>query len=187
MTLFEYITVAVSMVLALTVVRGLDAIGRVYGAPNRYGVHVAWFSLKLFQPLLLWWSMWGLKSTANWNFLAFVLVVLGPTLLYLQMATLVPRDLSGVSNWRAHFYRVRRRFFMANIGLALTGPLQILAMGNLAQGVPLLLGASGEIILSLIAMRSRNHRVQAIVVALVATGFALLSLLLFRPLDFDGT
>lgn len=187
MTLFEYISVAVSMVLALTIVRGLDAIGRVYGAPRRYGVHVTWFSLKLFQPLLLWWSMWGLKSTADWNFLAFVLVVLGPTLLYLQMATLVPRHLAADSNWRAHFYRVRRRFFLANIGLALIGPLQMLAMGNLAQGVPMLLGSSGEIALSLIAMRTRKHRVQVVIAGLVVTGFLLWSLLLFRPLGFDGT
>ncbi|NND66234.1 MAG: hypothetical protein HKN19_01490 [Halioglobus sp.] len=186
MTLFEYITVVVSMVLALTVVRGLDAIGRVYTAKYRYNIHVAWFSLKLFQPLLMWWSMWGLKGVTGWNFLAFVIVVAGPTLLYLQMATLVPRDLTMDSDWRGHFYTVRRRFFLTNIGLALTAPLQILATGALASGWPLFLAAGGEIVLSLIAMRSNNHRVQQLVVILVGSGFALWSLLLFRPLGFDG-
>ena len=137
MTLFEYISVAVSMVLALTVVRGLDAIGRVYSAERRYSVHVIWFSLKLFQPLVIWWSMWGLKGVTGWNFFAFVMVVAGPVMLYLQMATLVPRDLTTVSDWRGHFYRVRRRFFLANIALALTGPLQLLATGTLGLGWPL--------------------------------------------------
>lgn len=186
MTLFEYITVVVSMVLALTVVRGLDAIGRVYTSEYRYSIHVAWFSLKLFQPLLMWWSMWGLKGVTGWNFPAFVIVVAGPTFLYLQMATLVPRDLTMVSDWRGHFYKVRRRFFMTNIGLTLTGPLQLMATGNLASGWPLFIAAGGEIALSLIAMRSSNHRVQKLIVTLVASGFLVWSLLLFRPLEIGG-
>jgi len=187
MTLFEYITVAVSMVLALTVVRGLDAIGRVYSAEKRYSVHLTWFSLKLFEPFIIWWSMWGLKGVANWNFFAFVMVVAGPTLLYLQMATLVPRGMGAAGDWRSHFYRARRRFFLANIGVAVVGPLQLLSTGTLAAGWPLVIGSGSEILLSLIAMRSRSHTVQKVIVLIVASGYVLWSFILFRPLGFDGT
>lgn len=174
------------MVLALTIVRGLDGVGYVYDHDRRYNVYAMWFSLKLFQPLLMWWSIWGLRDVQNWNFLAFVLGVGGPTFLYLQMSTLMPRMPGRVTDWRAHFFRVKRRFFLANIAVSLCGPLQLLSLGSPEYGAPLLIGAGGEIVLSVVALRSRSDRVHMAIACLVGLGFLVWSLLLYRPLSLFG-
>ncbi|MFT4614397.1 MAG: hypothetical protein ACI9NT_001542 [Bacteroidia bacterium] len=184
MTLFEYITVAISMVLALTIVHGLDGLAHVYDEKRRYSVHAVWFALKLFHPLLLWWSMWGLRDIATWNFLAFVLGVAGPTFLYLQISTLIPRRPDRVTDWKEHYFSVRKRFFLANIALVLSGPLQLFSLGTLTYGGLLLLGSAGEILMSVIALRSTNHRTHLTIVTLECIGFLFWSLLLFRPLSF---
>lgn len=184
MTLFEYITVAISLVLALTIVHGLDGIAHVYDHRRRFSVHALWFTLKLFQPLLMWWSFWGLRDISSWNFLAFVLGVAGPTFLYLQISTLVPRRPDRVTDWKAHYYRTRKRFFLANIAVSVSAPLQLFSLGTLGYGGLLLLGAGCEILLSLIALRSTNDRTHLIIVLLVGLGFCTWSLLLYRPLSF---
>jgi hypothetical protein len=57
MTLFEYVTVAVSIVLSFGVVRLLDGLRAAALPECRYWVHLAWIPTKLLNHALYWWGL----------------------------------------------------------------------------------------------------------------------------------
>ena len=181
MTLFEYITVAESLVLSLSIVRMLDGITSAFESHRRYSVHAAWCAIKMVQPLLIWWSIWELHDHRDWNFLAFSLCVASPAILYLQISILMPDDDESVTDWRAYFYENKSRFFRANIGLALAGPLLMVALGAVGAALILAGAASLEIALSILALTSSHERVHVAVVTITALAFAAWPILLFTP------
>ncbi len=126
MTLFEYISVAISIVLALAIARTIDGLRSSLATDRRYWVHAAWVAVKLTNPITFWWAIWGYRDVATWNIVSFILVVAWPVVLYLQVTGLVTRQPELITDWRVHFYSQRRWFFGTNICLVL------LAMG-LAQ------------------------------------------------------
>jgi hypothetical protein len=181
MALFEYITVAVSIVLSLSIVRSLEAFGDVLRPDRRYAVHTTWFALKAFQPALLWWSIWRLHDVETWNFVAFLLCLASPAFLFLQVNTLVGRHPETVEDWRKHFYANRARFFGANIGLAFVGPMLLLVLGSVDETVVLGIAMLFEISMSILAIRSTAHRVHVGVVSVTSFAFACWAILLFEP------
>ena len=120
MTLFEYITVAVSLVLALAIARTLDGLRSALAKDRRYWVHATWVAIKLTNPATFWWSIWRFRD-ADWNIVSFLLALAWPAVLYLQVSGLVTRQPELVTDWRTHFYSQRRWFFGANLCLSLTG------------------------------------------------------------------
>ena len=64
MTLFEYITVVVSIVLSFGMIRLLGGLRPALSREGRYWVHVAWVGIKLLNLLLFWWGFWNLRDTA---------------------------------------------------------------------------------------------------------------------------
>lgn len=183
MTLFEYLTVAISIVLSMSIVRSLEAVGDVIDPARRDPIHVTWFALKASQPALMWWSIWGLHDQPQWNYPAFLLCLAGPIFLFLQITTLVTREPDEVSDWREHFERCRRRFFLANLGLAGSGPLLLIALGDLAAARMLMGGVAIETTVSLVGLSTSNRRVHALLAVAVVVTFALWTALLFEPVD----
>ena len=59
MTLFEYISVAISIIIALTIAEGLRGLQSALDESRRYGIHVLWVFIKLANPIVYWWSIWG--------------------------------------------------------------------------------------------------------------------------------
>jgi len=105
MTLFEYMSVAVSLVLALTIAEGLRGLHSAFLPDRRYGVHVAWLLIKLSNPITFWWLLWGWRDfTEVWNFGTYLLAMLVPALIYLQISSLVGHAPNEVMDWRRHFY-----------------------------------------------------------------------------------
>ncbi len=187
MTLFEYLTVAVSIVLSLSIVRGLDAAGDVLDAKRRYPVHAAWFLLKSFQPALIWWSIWGLHDETGWSFPAFLLCLAGPGLLYFQLTILVIRASAEISDWRAHFYEHRRRFFATAMASAITAPLLVLSLGDIPSAKVISVGTLAEINLATIGFRSDKPRTHKSLVTISAVGLAISTYLITQPLGTTPT
>lgn len=134
MTLFEYVTVAVSIVLSLGLVRLLDGLRLAVARARRYWVHALWVIIKLLNHILFWWALWNYREGVDWDLLSFAWVLLPPALLYLQATALVTRAPQEVPDWRAHFYEIRRWFFTINALL-----LIVTAAGSWLIGeVPLL-------------------------------------------------
>ncbi len=56
MTLFEYISVAFSIVLSFAAIRLLGGLSVCLGKARRYPPHAAWVVLLLFNCAFLWWN-----------------------------------------------------------------------------------------------------------------------------------
>ncbi len=149
MTIFEYLSVAASIVLALGVSRLASSIRHVFDSSRRDAVHAALFVLLFLIHLNHWWRLWPLHDVQEWNFLQFLIVRGGPISLYIAAAILVSDEPAEVVSWRAHLAGAHRWFFsvlaasvafgVLRITLVLEAQFQLL----LAVGVivPLLVGA----------------------------------------------
>ena len=109
MTQFEYLSVAVSIVLSLSVAHILVNLRAVFNSERRYWVHAFWVVSSLFIHLLTWWGFWSYREVESWNLATFSLLLLNPGILFVASATLVLENPD--SDWDSHFYRVRRSFF----------------------------------------------------------------------------
>ena len=111
MTLFEYLSVATSIVLALSAAQLLTNLRSVMHRARRYWVHVLWIFLLLLGHLLVWWEFWGYRDVTSWNFAKFTLMLLNPGILFVCSNTLVHSESKVDKPWDEHFYQVRRSFF----------------------------------------------------------------------------
>ncbi|MBW2496107.1 MAG: hypothetical protein JRF61_02435 [Deltaproteobacteria bacterium] len=166
MTHFEYITVALSIVLALSIARCLDALAAAFDPSRRYWVHFTWLMVKLSNPLVFWWSMWEFRESHDWTFLSFLGAMLVAGTLYLQVNTLVTTNPDAVSDWRSHYYAKHRLFFGANVFLL----LQLFITAQLAMDEsflnPWAIFQMTMILLSTTAMVSKNPTVHGWVAVL---------------------
>ena len=74
MTHFEFITVAVSIILGLGVIQILSNLDRVLAQPRRYWLHSAWVFMLFWLLIQNWWAFWDLKDI-DWNLGYFSLLV----------------------------------------------------------------------------------------------------------------
>jgi len=119
MTIFEYLSVAVSILLSLAAVRLITGLPHVAASPQRYWVHLVYVLLVAVQTVLIWWNSWAYRQVEDWVLPGFVLFLLMPATLYFIASTLVPDAPATVSSWKVHFFRVRARFFLAYVFLFL--------------------------------------------------------------------
>jgi hypothetical protein len=168
MTLFEYLSVLVSIVLSFGIVRLLDGVPFALARERRYMIHGAWVGLTLWLHVHVWWVLWSYSGSVAWNYPRFLIVLADPLLLYSLAITLVPRDPATVESWRDRFYELRVRFF-----LVLAAWMFVVALANwLVLEQPLLsrfrLGHVAFIGLCLVGALSRRPRVQGVLVFVTA-------------------
>ena len=165
MTLFEYISVAFSIVLSLGAASLLRELRSVFAPDRRYWVHATWVVAVLFLHAVAWWALWSFSAVESWTFLTFLLVLLQPGLLYL-LASLLVGDAASAESWREHFFRVRRWFFSVRaiyVAVIMIASWQVL-------GIPLLHPARAfgvsHIALSVLGIVAASERAQAVLVVL---------------------
>ena len=125
---FNYVAVLVSIVVGLTATRVMSGLGEMIQAANRpriYWVHVLWHITLLFNVMLGWWLLYRWRATVDWTFLLFIWITVGPILLYLAAAILIPGELetTGSPDWRDYYFKNRRGFFFV---FGLIAPLDII-------------------------------------------------------------
>lgn len=133
---FSYLSVLISIVLALGMTRVLAGVGEMLQARSRrriYWVHVVW-ALNLFMYLVVaWWIFYRWRSQQPWTFFLFVFVLVAPTVLYLAALLLFPREAALADdsiNYKTHFYANHRAFFIV---LLIYGPVDV--VDSLLKGV----------------------------------------------------
>jgi hypothetical protein len=152
MTLFEYLSVAFSIVLSLAAVRLLSGVSVSFVPERRYWPHVTWVLIVLLMSAMVWWNFWSFKDV-TWNFVRFLLTLFVPASIYLQAAALVPDNPGTVQSWREHFFAARKRFFVALASLFLLIAvnswllldLPVLQPARVIQGLALGLALSGAV------------------------------------------
>jgi hypothetical protein len=166
MNAFGYLSVLISIVLALGMTRVLAGVGEMLQARSRrriYWVHVVWVVNLFLFLVVAWWVFYRWRSQQPWTFFLFVFVLISPTILYLASMLLFPREgtLDESLSYKTHFYANHRPFFII---LALYGPVDV--VDTLLKGLPHFLGQGPQYVISTalfvvgltIAAITRNQR-----------------------------
>ena len=169
MTLFEYLSVAISVVLSLSAAQLLANLRAVFDPQRRYWVHALWVVLMLFIHVIYWWGFWAYRDVESWNLASFCLVLLNPGLLFVCSNALVLSQGSDQPSWEQHFFSVRRWFFVV---LGLISAIAMLR-NRILLGLPIALPPLLLVGVCVVGALSTNKRVHA---ALALTGFAILVL-----------
>jgi hypothetical protein len=187
---FSYLSVLISIVLALGMTRVLAGVGEMLQARSRrhiYWVHVVWTVNVFIYLVIAWWIFYRWRNQHPWTFLLFVFVLVAPTILYLASLLLFPREgaLDESVNYKTHFYANHRAFFII---LALYGTVDVL--DSLLKGVPhfLALGPSYMMSMTLFltgvttAAITRNERYHQFYAVFFLAQTVVVSFAIFRTL-----
>lgn len=113
MTLFEYLSIATSLLLSFSLARALSNVAPIFQSQNRYWVHSLWVVVHLMAHLTLFWMIWINHIVVEWTLVHFVLVLIPPTCLLIGASLLVP---SGpVSSYQAHFDAIKVPFYVLTL------------------------------------------------------------------------
>jgi hypothetical protein len=188
---FSYLSVLISIVLALGMTQVLTGVGEMLQARTRrpiYWVHAVWvFNLFLFL-VVAWWIFYRWRYVTEWTYYLFLFVLIAPTLLYLASIVLFPpigpRG-DAVHDYKSHYYANHRGFFIL---FGLWVPVDV--TDTLLKGTTHFrsLGASyiaSAIILSALfvtAATSRNERIHGFLAVYFIVHTVFISVLFFRTL-----
>ena len=113
MTTFEYLSVFISIVIGLGVVRVLGGVAKLLDPQESkaYWLHSTWVAYFIFWLPWFWWFEFDWRFQTTWTFPVFFFVVLFAMLFYLAVAVLVPSREADYKDLESYFYRVRPRFF----------------------------------------------------------------------------
>jgi hypothetical protein len=124
LTIFEFLSVAASIVLALGLSTLITSIPFVFDASKRDWLHALAFVALIAGHILAWWRIWPLSAVVNWNILGFTILMGTPLSLYLAATALVSNNPDKVENWREQFSHRSRWFFSALVGTWVFGILR---------------------------------------------------------------
>lgn len=173
MSIFEFMAIAFSLVLALTFSRGLSGLRSTLMRERRYWPHAAWVMIKLLNTVAFWWWLWAYRvlDEGQWNVAIFIFYLSIPAVFYLQIASLLGSNPQQVTNWREHYYAERIWFFGLNTLLSIQ---TFIVMSNvLAPAEPNYHGVAWMFLVltySITCMVTANRRVHAVVAAIGLLG-----------------
>ena len=166
MTQFEFVGIGVSLVLGLAVARLLEGARDSFDPTRRYWIHALWVLTKLMNAALVFWGGWVYRDVDSWNFAEFLVLIAVPGIIFLQAHALVTPHPHAVADWRAHFWSVRRFFFVANVIQIVINFVTVYSVSDVSfpsvEAVPLAL----ILLLSVVGAASSNERVHAVVAVL---------------------
>jgi hypothetical protein len=121
MSLFEFVTVMVSMILALSLgqlLRGASFLAKTDREVIYYLPFVLWSLVLLLSVVNHWWTLWDLRDV-DWNYGSFLYILVAPILITFAMGLLSPnQSSSGPIDLRAHYSKIRRLFSSVMVGYA---------------------------------------------------------------------
>jgi hypothetical protein len=97
LTPFEYVTIPVSIVLALGIGKLLSGVYTIFQHDKRDWLFVLWCATLLVLFLGQWVAIWRLNANESWSVLEFMVVMLSPLLYYAAAHLLVTDQPSSVS------------------------------------------------------------------------------------------
>jgi hypothetical protein len=181
MTLFEYLAIAFSLLFSFSAMRLVAGLPHALLSGRRYWVHSCLVALQLILTVQVFWLFWNFRNV-NWTFPTFVLVLMSPSLIYMNACTLVPESPSSVDSWRAYFDLVRRRYFVG-VGCWC---LALATISTVVLKMPLFHPARGVqaavLAVSVVGAISTSHRVQSVIaVSLLTLSLGVALILGLRP------
>src|SRR5919112_6448330 len=108
MDAFGYISVIFSVVIGLGLshlLTGVVDLAKARARVRFYWVHLLWVALTFVGHVFLWWTMWNLRLMRAWDFFTFLMLLMGPVLLFAAAGFLVPKvEPDRPVDLRQHYY-----------------------------------------------------------------------------------
>ena len=115
MSRFEYLSVLISIMIALGMSEIVTAWGRLLRARERvhfYWLHSFWTIFMVVMMVQFWWGFWEFRIVETWSLPGLLAVVAESLVLVLAGMSLLPNpELSGPVDLRAHYFANCRLFF----------------------------------------------------------------------------
>jgi len=166
-THFEFLLIAVSIVIGLSITRLLEGLRDTFDRRRRYWIHAVWVICKIVNALLVFWAGWVLRSEIeSWNFAQFVISLGPPGIVFLQAHALVTAHPDQVSDWRAHFWEIRRWLFGANLLLPLYNVLALYVIAGRPFPSPELAPLTLILVLSVVGLVTTKERIHGVIAIL---------------------
>ena len=114
---FSYLSVLISIILALGMTQVLAGVGEMLQARSRrrlYWVHAVWVVNLFLYLVVAWWIFYRWRNQQPWTFFLFIFVLIASTILYLASIVLFPPEssLDDFVNYKTHYYSNHRLFFV---------------------------------------------------------------------------
>jgi hypothetical protein len=110
MSLFEFVTVMVSMILALSLGQLLNSLSYLAKTNNEIvpsRPYMLWLTAFGIMLVNHWWSLWDLRDI-TWNYASFLYVLIAPALITFAVGLFVPdREEGGPIDLSTQFLRIR--------------------------------------------------------------------------------
>ena len=182
MEIFEYIAVLTSIIIGLGMAQLLLGLTRLIQHPEvakPYWVHLCWVFYMFLYAVFWWWWEFQLGAITEWTFGVYLFVILYAFLVFLLCSLLFPANFSGYDGFKDYFYSKRAWFFgvLCFSEVIGWGDTAIKGMEYFASlGPQYVIASSSTIVLSAVAIFSRNEKFHAIfavaaVAHLVLSGF----------------
>jgi hypothetical protein len=181
MSLFEYLMVLVSIVMGLGITQVLRGLSKIARSRSAYSVLTLWALLLFYQHVQSWWARWDLNEVATRNQRYFTLTVLIPCSLFGATELLLPMGATPETDWRTHFFSVRRWFFVLMIAFSVIATLETRILLGVPMSHPYRLTQLAILTLLAIGLVSGNQRIQPWLAG-GAIGVAVSGQILFRLL-----
>lgn len=165
-----HIATFLSLIYGLGVANVLVHLARLFKqgqAADWFWVHVLWTLLVLLMLAGYWWELQNWGAVPSIGFFNYLSLLLAPALLFLACELLFPdTDRQGHSNLRAHYFAVRRPFFVLLWALSIADDADTLQKGwhyLLSLGPGYLAAQLYWWVAMPIAIRSRSERTHGII------------------------
>jgi len=109
---FAYIVTLAAVINGLGIVRWLTAFAEYLKRKQSLNIQHFWiFNLlagyQFIIHIMMWWMLWGMRDSANFNFLTYLFLLSGPVLLFLSSSLLTPNVESDDIDISHHFSEIR--------------------------------------------------------------------------------
>jgi len=116
MEAWPFVIALAAVINGLGVVRLIGGLGEYIKKQSTHNIQHYWvFTIlvvfQLFAHLLLWWSILGLSVAGNINFLTYLYLLIGPTLLYLCTSLIIPEIKDKAVDLYSEYYNFRKIFY----------------------------------------------------------------------------
>ncbi len=176
MTIFEHLSVFVSIILGLAVVHLLGGVSLILDARVKtrlYWVHLAWTINMLFLIVLVWLGNFVLAPVTSFSIGHFLNLLAYSMVIYLMSGLLYPVRGEEVTDFREHFHANRARFFSVGLLFVATDALDGLFEAAAAD-LDLNPGQFGTLavygVLFLLGIRNASERFNAVAAGLFFLG-----------------
>ncbi len=119
MSMFEFVTVMVSMILALCLghlLRSVSFLARTDREVRYYLPYLLWSLVMFLSVINHWWSLWDLRDV-DWNYGSFLYILIAPVLVTFGTGLLSPvQSTSGPIDLKEQYSRIRRPLSAALVG-----------------------------------------------------------------------